>query len=136
MFAYWVLFVCFFFLDFKIMKSSVWLFKNVILLKYSWFIMYSFLLCSQVIQFYLYIDFFFCIFFHYAFIIGYWIWSPVLCNRTLLFIHFIYNGLHLLIPNSQSTAFLPLPSPWQPLECSLCPWVYFSFIGKLICVMF
>ena len=28
--------------------------------------------------------------------------SPVLCSRTLLFIHSIYDSLHLLIPNSQS----------------------------------
>ena len=27
---------------------------------------------------------------------------PVLYNRTLLFFHAIYNGLHLLIPNSRS----------------------------------
>ena len=35
-----------------------------------------------------------------------------------LFIHPIYNSLHLLIPNSQSCPPLPLP-PWQPQVCSL-----------------
>ena len=40
-------------------------------------------------------------------ITGYWIWFPVLYGRTLLFIHSIYNSLHLLVLNSQST---PTPS--------------------------
>ena len=30
-----------------------------------------------------------------------WIWFSVLHSRTLLFIHSVYNSLHLLIPNSQ-----------------------------------
>ena len=34
----------------------------------------------------------------------------VLYSRTLLFIHSLYNGLHLLIPNSQSMSLLPLLS--------------------------
>ena len=33
----------------------------------------------------------------------------MLYGRTLLFIHPIYNSLHLLIPDSQS-----IPPPWQP----------------------
>ena len=44
----------------------------------------------------------------------------MLFSRTLLFIHPIYNSLHLLIPNAQS--FLPPTpptSPWQPQVCSL-----------------
>ena len=45
-------------------------------------------------------------------------------NRTLLFIHSVYNIFHLLTPNSQS---IPLPSPplWQPQVwvCPLCIWV-------------
>ena len=41
------------------------------------------------------------------FITGYWIWFPVLYSGTLLFIHALYNSLHLLIPNSQ---FIPPPS--------------------------
>ena len=42
----------------------------------------------------------------------------MLYGRTLLFIHPIYNSLHLLIPNSQS-----IPPPWQPqvdTEASCC----------------
>ena len=42
----------------------------------------------------------------------------MLYGRTLLFIHPIYNSLHLLIPNSQS-----IPPPWQPqvdTEASYC----------------
>ena len=42
----------------------------------------------------------------------------MLYPRTLLFIHPIYNSLHLLIPNSQS--FLPLLLPtWHPQVCFL-----------------
>ena len=45
----------------------------------------------------------------------------MLYSRTLLFIHSLYNSLHLLIPNSQSIPpSLPLP-PWQPKVCSLFP---------------
>ena len=36
------------------------------------------------------------------FITGCWIYFPVLCSRTLLFIHSIYRSLHLLIPTSHS----------------------------------
>ena len=35
-----------------------------------------------------------------------------------LFIHPVYNSLHLLIPNSQSCPPPPLP-PWQPQVCCL-----------------
>ena len=35
---------------------------------------------------------------------------PVLYNRTFLFIHSIYNSLHLLTPNSRSIP-PPLPLP-------------------------
>ena len=52
----------------------------------------------------------FCFSFPLNFIIWYWMWFPVLYSRTLLFIHPIYNSLHLLIPNSQSILpSLPLP---------------------------
>ena len=44
------------------------------------------------------------------FITGYWIQFPALYSRILLFIHSIYNSLHLLIPNSQLTP-PPLPFP-------------------------
>ena len=43
------------------------------------------------------------------FITEYWIESPVLYGRTLLFIHPTYNSLYLLIPNSQSLPPHPLP---------------------------
>ena len=42
------------------------------------------------------------------FITGYWIWFPVLYSRTSLFIHSLYNSLHLLTPNSHS---IPPPPP-------------------------
>ena len=67
---------------------------------------------------------------------------PVIYSRTLLFIHSIYNSLHLLIPNSQS---IPprSPPPRQPQVCSLCLWVCFlclwvcfCFIDRFICVIF
>ena len=41
------------------------------------------------------------------FITGYQIESPVLYSRTLLFIHYIHNNLHLLIPNSPSIPLHP-----------------------------
>ena len=44
------------------------------------------------------------------FIIGYWIYFSVLYSRTLLFIHSMYNHLHLLTPTSDSTPSLT-PSP-------------------------
>ena len=44
------------------------------------------------------------------FIIGFWIWFSVLYSRTLLFIHFIYNSLHLLTSISHSIP-PPIPSP-------------------------
>ena len=43
-----------------------------------------------------------------SFVTGYWILFPVLYSKTLLFIHSIYNSLHLLTPNSQ---FIPSPPP-------------------------
>ena len=42
----------------------------------------------------------------------------------------IYNSLHLLIPNSESSL-SPPPSPWQPQVCSLCESV--CFMDKFIC---
>ena len=42
------------------------------------------------------------------FIIGYWTQFLVLYSRTLLFLHCIYNRLHLLIPTSHS---IPPPNP-------------------------
>ena len=65
------------------------------------------------------------------FITDYWIQFPVLCSRTLWFIHSIYNSLHLLIPDSQS--FSPTPnSPWQPQICSLCLGICSCFICIII----
>ena len=57
----------------------------------------------------------------------------MLHRRTLLFFHSLYNSLHLLIPNSSS---IPPPIPWEPQVCSLCLWVCFYFVDKLICVIF
>ena len=61
-------------------------------------------------------------------------YSSLLCSRTLLSIHSIYNSSHLLIPNSQY--FLPHPRPpWQPQVHSLCLWVCFCFIDMFIYVL-
>ena len=45
------------------------------------------------------------------FITRYWIYVPVLYVMILLFIHSVYTGLYMLIPNSQSVS-LPPPSPF------------------------
>ena len=59
----------------------------------------------------------------------------MLYSRTLLFIHPMYNSLHLLIPKSYSIPPPPHP-PWQPQVCSLCLWVCFSFVDKFIYIIF
>ena len=59
---------------------------------------------------------------------------PVLYSVILLFIHPIYNILHLLIPNSQS--FLPCTCLWQLQVCSVYLWVWFCSAGMFICVIF
>ena len=64
------------------------------------------------------------------FITGYWVLFPMQYNRTLLFIHRLCNGLHLLIPNSHSIL-PPSPLSWQLYICSLCLWI--CFIDKFIC---
>ena len=46
--------------------------------------------------------FFFYILLHLWFIIGYWIYIPLLFSRAVLFIHSVCNGLHLLTPTSLS----------------------------------
>ena len=57
----------------------------------------------------------------------YWIESPVLYSRTLLFIHPVWNSLHLLIPTSQS-----MPHPALATIGLVC----FCFIDNFICVVF
>ena len=97
-------------------KTIILLFKNFILLKYSWCTMLcSFLLYSKVIQLYIYIHSF-SYSFPLWFITGYWIQFPVLYSRALLFIHALHNSLHLLTPNSQS---IPLPPPSSLATTSL-----------------
>ena len=74
---------------------------------------------------------------------GYWIYFLVLQNGTLLFIHEwmlfihpVYDSLHLLIPKLL-IHLSPTPSlPWQPQLCSLWLWVCFCFINMFICVVF
>ena len=51
---------------------------------------------------YTYICTFFFIFLSFMVYQGYWIQCPVLCSRTLFFIHSVCNSLHLLTPDSQS----------------------------------
>ena len=55
-------------------------------------------------------------------------------SRTLLFIHFIYNSLHLLTPTSHSIH-PPTPSPWQPHICFLGKTYSFVLTLPLICQM-
>ena len=43
-------------------------------------------------------------------------------SKALLFIHLVYNSLHLLIPNPQSAL-----SSWQPQLCSSCLLTDFFF---------
>ena len=63
-----------------------------ILFKYSWFTMLGqFLLYSKGIWYS------FSYSFPLWFITGYWIWFPVICNRSLLFIHSLYNSLHHVV---------------------------------------
>ena len=45
--------------------------------------------------------------------------NSMLYSRTLPFIHFICDSLHLFIPNSRPSS-PSLPSPWQPPVYSLC----------------
>ena len=60
------------------------------------------------------------------FITGSWILFLVLRSKTFLFIHPIYNSLHLLIPNTESV--LPAPSfPLGTTICSLCLCICFCF---------
>ena len=73
---------------------------SFICLKYSWFTMSQ--MCSKVTQFY--IDIY--SFFKFLSIKGTSNWILFLCYSPL-FISFIYNSMHLLIPNSQFI--LPLP---------------------------
>ena len=55
----------------------------------------------------------------------------MLYSRTLMFIHSIYNSLHLLTPTSQFIE-LSLPSPlWQSQVCSLYLWVCFFLVIDL-----
>ena len=56
---------------------------------------------------------------------GYWRQFPLLYNRTL-FLHPVYNSLHLLAPASHSVP-SPAPHPWQPPVCSACPWIIKKF---------
>ena len=59
---------------------------------------------------------------------------PVLCIKTLLFIHLKDRRLYLPTPHSQS---IPLPQPqslWQPQVWSL--WVCCYFVNRFICAMF
>ena len=50
-----------------------------------------------------------------------------------LFLHPVYNSLHLLTPHPSAHPTL-LPA-WQSQVCSLCPWVCFCFIDKFISVV-
>ena len=91
---------------------------------YNWFTMLFNFRCAAVIPLYIY-TIFLCSFL-LLFITGYWISFPVLYSRTSLFTHLIYNGLHLLIPNSHTI------SPQPP--CLLAATSLFSHL--LVCFCF
>ena len=61
------------------------------------------------------------------FIPGYWIYFPVLYNKTLLFIHPICNNLHLLT-RLLVNPFPTLSSLWQLQVYSLCPWLFHRYV--------
>ena len=75
--------------------------------------MYQFLLCSKMAQLYILIHTFSFVFF--SLIVYHRILNTlVLYSKTLFFIHLVYNGLHLLIPNFQS-----IP-PWHHFLGGVC----------------
>ena len=88
------------------------------LLKYSWFkmLLSAIRQNDSVIHTYTYVRVCVCVylyillFFSLMVYLGIWIGFPVLYRRTSLFIHPIYNNLHLVIPNSHSA-----PPPHLPL---------------------
>ena len=85
---------------------------------------------------YIHIDVLFLYPFPLWFLIGYWVQFPVLYSRTLLFIHPIYNSLHLPAPNSWSIPFLPASPFWQRHLCSPGLQVCLCFIDNFICAIF
>ena len=71
-----------------------------------WAIIYVYYICIHTHTFFL-------VLFSVMFISGHWVQFPVLYSRTLLFIHSIYNSLHLLSPNFVYPSSIHSP-PWQP----------------------
>ena len=65
------------------------------------------------------------------FVTGYGIQFPVLYSRTLLFIHSIYNSLHLLTPNSQSIPFNPSPLATTSLFFFFNFYLFYLFLAAL-----
>ena len=63
-------------------------------------------------KWFLYIYVIYIYYFPLWFMIGSWIWSPVVYNGTLFFIHSVYNKLHLLVSKSQSI----VPPPLHPFR--------------------
>ena len=73
-------------------------------MKYSWFTMCSFLLYSKVIYIYIYIYIYTHIFIYFSLWFNHRVLNiQGLYSRTL-FIHLMYNRLHLILPSSQSTS--------------------------------
>ena len=107
-------------------------FKKIILLKCSWFtVLCQFLRTEKWVSYvsrYTYTLFF--IFFSW-FITADWKQFAVLYSRNLLFIHCIFNSLHLLIPNPQTVPSLPQLPPWQPRLFSMSVSL-FLFCNKFI----
>ena len=87
------------------------LFFILFLLDYSWFTVCQFLLYNIVSQSYIYMyTFFFSYYLPSCCIPRDWVHFPVLYSRTSWSIHSKYNSLHLLIPNSLPSPFLPTPT--------------------------
>ena len=106
--------------------------------------------CTAVIQFHIYrmicmYIFYICIyeyihayiffFILYAIMVCYRLWNTIPCAMQQdLVIHSLYNSLHLLTSDSQSTP----PPPFFPLATTglFSLWVCFCFVDKFICIIF
>ena len=81
---------------------------------------YTNFFCTAKWFIYTYMDTFFLILFSIMIYQGYWVYFPVLYIKTL-FIHAVYNSLHLLTPTSHS---ISPPSPSPLATTSLLSYVY------------
>ena len=100
-----------------------------------WAIIYVYYICIHT-HTHIHTHTFFLVLFSIMFISGHWVQFPVLYSRTLLFIHSIYNNLHLLSPNFQSIPLLSTLLLDNHKSVSLCLWVCLCFVDMFIYVRF